>query len=107
LGSTVPPYNQKEVLQSSAGIALATAKPAVGAVNILQPRKQATVTRRAAHPAGCRDLMDLSDEHSVAEHLREMKELTELLRNYIATLVSQFNQPHDPFNADPARFNIF
>jgi hypothetical protein len=116
LGSTNPPYNPKAVLQSSAGMALATVKPLVSAANILQLRKKATVTcSESVNNTPCNlvkgpCLFDLSDDPCEmkdlsAEHPKEMKELTELLSNYTATLVPQLNQPYDPVNADPARFN--
>jgi hypothetical protein len=116
LSATNPPYNPEEVLQSEAGLALGKVKPHATSADILELRKQATVTcSRPASGTSCNStkspcLFDLSVDPCEmndlsAEHPNEMQELTELLSNYSTTLVPQVNQPYDPVSADPANFN--
>jgi hypothetical protein len=116
LSSTNPPYSPKAVLQSAAGMALAREDSPVTVAKILQLRKQATVTcSTSANNTNCDTvrgscLFDLSVDPCEmndlsAEHPNLVQELTELLKNYTATLVPQSNKPLDPVRADPARFN--
>lgn len=111
-----PPYNPKAVLQSLAGVALARVNSPMTVANILQLRKQATVTcSTSSNNTNCDTvtgscLFDLSVDPCEmndlsAEYPGLVQELTELLNNYTATLVPQLNQPPNPVRADPARFN--
>jgi hypothetical protein len=96
-------------------MALARVNSPVTGANILQLRKQATVTcSSSANNTNCDTargscLFDLSVDPCEmndlsAEQPSLVQELTELLKNYTATLVPQLNQPLDPVRADPARF---
>jgi hypothetical protein len=116
LSTTNPQYNPQNVLQSLAGLALAEVKSPLSADDILQLRKEATVTcSTSAHNTTCDTrkgscLFDLSVDPCEtndlsAEHPNHVQELTELFKNYTATLVPQLNQPLNPTLADPARFN--
>ena len=116
MSSKNPPYCPKAVLQSLTGMALARLNSSVTVANLLQLRKQATVTcSTSANNTNCDTvrgscLFDLSVDPCEmndlsAEHPSLLQELTELLKNYTATLVPQLNQPLDPVRADPAKFN--
>jgi len=116
LSSKNPPYIPKAVLQSLVGTALATVNATLTVANILQLRKQATVTcSTSANNTNCDTvrgscLFDLSVDPCEmndlsTEHPELVQELTELLKNYTTTLVPQLNQPLNPARADPARFN--
>ena len=104
------------MLQSLAGTALARLKSPVTVASIHHLRKQATVTcPTSANNTNCDTvrascLFDLSVDPCEmndlsAEHPNIVQELSELLKNYTATLVPQLNQPLNPVRADPARFN--
>lgn len=116
LSSKNPPYRPKAVLQSLAGMALATVNAPLTAANILKLRKQATVTcSTSANNTNCdifrgSCLFDLSVDPCEMNDLSTeqpglMQELSELLKKYTTTLVPQLNQPPNPARADPARFN--
>ena len=104
------------MLQSLAGTALATVKSPVSVADILQLRKQATVTcSTSANKTSCDAvrgscLFDVSVDPCEmndlsAEHPELVQELTELFKNYTTSLVPQLNQHYSPVHADPARFN--
>jgi len=111
-----PPYDPEMVLNSSAGSALRTVTTPASVTDILQLRDQATVScsepmnNTPCDPVKGPCLFDLSVDPCemndlIAEYPEKEQELTELLRNYMATLVPQLNQIFDPVSADPAKFN--
>ena len=116
LSTNSPPYDPIKVLQSLAGVALEKVKSNMTVARILQLRKQATLNcSTSANNTPCDTargscLFDLSEDPCEmndlsAEQPRHLQDLTELLKNYTATVVPQSEKRYNLVLANPARFN--
>jgi hypothetical protein len=117
LSATNPPYNPSQVLNSEAGLALATVKRQVGAADILELRAQATVTcssQASSTPCNPRSsnqcLFDLSVDPCEMNDLSAgqpevLQELNDLLLSYSSSLVPQPSRTYEIASADPANFD--